>query len=93
MNYPAAGLRVEKRTNIADKTPSQAAINCWRGGAITAAPATESPRESVRWWFHQPAVAAAAATAIAAVASAAAPAELSRLLFRIWPGERISACN
>jgi len=48
VNYPE--VRGEKRTNIADKTPSRAAINCWRGGTITAAPAMESSCESVRWW-------------------------------------------
>ncbi|TGZ48861.1 hypothetical protein DBV15_08127 [Temnothorax longispinosus] len=43
-------VRAEKGTNIADKTPSWAAINCWRGGTITAAPATESPCEQgIRW--------------------------------------------
>lgn len=44
-------VRAEKGTNIADKTPSWAAINCWRGGTITAAPAMESPCESIRWWL------------------------------------------
>lgn len=45
-------IRAEKGTNIADKTPSWVAINCWRGGTITAAPATESPCESIRWWLN-----------------------------------------
>lgn len=56
----------KRGTNIGDKTPSRAAINCWRGGAITAAPATESPRERCKVVVGSGTVVVAAATAAAA---------------------------